>query len=163
MRLRRKEKNTDLGIERCCSGSRSQTHTHTESAIPIYGGFVRVHGCLWLCGCRAGHLRQRPLNKLLLRITVYLYYTLHLQKKRKQSEKKKAIEWQTQRERQKLTEEVKRKAEDERHKDIMWRPRTAGGQSLTQSLASVWTFGTSWRHGLKTTLKNYAFVIWDWI
>lgn len=41
-------------------------------------------------------------------------------------------------ERQKLTEEVRRKAENERHKDIMWRARVAGGQSFTQSFTSIW-------------------------
>lgn len=67
-----------------------QSEGHDEEfVLPIYGGFVRVHGRLRLCGRRAGHLCQCPLNKLLLRIAVHRRHTLHLARKREtESEKR---------------------------------------------------------------------------
>lgn len=74
--------------------------------------------------------------------------------KTKGRDKKTATEWQKLKRGPKLTEEVKRKAENERHKDIMWRPRGAGGQSLTQSLASIWTLYKVMRTWSKKTLSK---------
>lgn len=34
--------------------------------LPIDGGLVCVHGLLWFRGGRAGRLRQRPFNELVL-------------------------------------------------------------------------------------------------
>lgn len=129
-----------------------QSEGHDEELVlPIYGGFVRVHGCLRLCGCRAGHLYQRPLNKLLLRIAVHRRHTLHLARKREKQRGEKATEWQ------KVRRGECREWETLRHHvktESSWRTKLHTEPRFIMNPLVMRTWSES-------HFKDYTFLIWN--